>query len=339
MPEITERLISDLSVIVVTWNGDDLLRNCLSSMVSVYGGGLEIIVVDNANQCSTRELVNGFDGCKYIPTVSNLGFAGGNNIGLAYCSRRYVLLLNNDTIVHEDSFTPMVRYMTCNPKVAVVQGTMVLPLCGGELDVCGFLMTPCGPRYGRFNKKSRMVLSGKGACLMFRKSVIDDLDGVLFYDCFRNNHEEVDFCHRVWLMGYEVWFLNTPAIDHLNGRTFERLPEDRGEVTSLMIANYYSSLFTLLEWRNIFGVCGKSLFLDVVVCTLMLFSLKWRKAYVYPRALVILFLRIKMMVKVRRAVQRRRRLSDRELFAKVLVRPPFGSYFYSIRGRCVDYGF
>ena len=68
--------LNNLSVLIVTWNGDDLLNNCLSSIFRVYGDALEIIVVDNANLESTKQLVSSFKNTKYIASASNLGFAG-----------------------------------------------------------------------------------------------------------------------------------------------------------------------------------------------------------------------------------------------------------------------
>lgn len=63
----------------------------------------------------------------YVPTVRNLGFAGGNNVGLKACTRDFVLLLNNDTVVHEDSFSPLIDFLERHPKVGIVQGTMNVP--------------------------------------------------------------------------------------------------------------------------------------------------------------------------------------------------------------------
>ena len=92
-------LLNNLSVLIVTWKGDGLLKNCLDSLCNIYGDSLEIVVVDNANEESTKRLVSGFENVKYLASESNVGFAGGNNLGFAECSRKYVLLLND--IIHK----------------------------------------------------------------------------------------------------------------------------------------------------------------------------------------------------------------------------------------------
>ena len=72
-----------LSVIIVTWRNDAVLKNCLESLVAVYRREIpEVIVVDNGNQESTKSLVKRYTGIKYISCAENLGFAGGNNVGL-----------------------------------------------------------------------------------------------------------------------------------------------------------------------------------------------------------------------------------------------------------------
>lgn len=136
--------LSELSILIVTWNGDDLLRQCLDSLATVCGTAPEIIVVDNAASADTAQLVAGFQNCKYVRAEKNLGFAGGNNLGVEHCTRPYVVLLNNDTIVHADSFTPLMQYLDEHPQVGVVQGTLNLSRCGNKLDSCGSLLSPLG---------------------------------------------------------------------------------------------------------------------------------------------------------------------------------------------------
>ena len=323
----------DLSVLIVTWRGDELLRNCLDSIGRVYGStGVEIVVVDNGCFASTKEIVFCVPNAKYVASPTNLGFAGGNNLGFLHCTKKYVLLLNNDTVVREDAFSPMIEYMETHPRVAVIQGKMVLPLEGCRLDVCGYLMTPWGPRVGRTRSVTRPVLAGKGACLMFRRSILKEIGGVLFHEFFFNNHEEIDFCHRVWLMGHEVHYVDSPAIEHLSGQTFKKNPKRDVAVAALMMANYYTSLLTVLEMRSLLSIGIRSLLLDVFFFCAFVVTFKWRKGLVYPRAVVRLMGRLPLLLRIRRDIQRSRKISDRDLFNMVLVRPPYIHYLHAIRG-------
>ena len=74
---------------------------------------------------------------------------------------------------------------------------------------------------------------------MVRRSVVETLGGVLFHDHFKSYYEETDFCHRVWLSGYEVWFVPTPPIDHLLGSTSAKF--DNALIWRQYIANIFFS--------------------------------------------------------------------------------------------------
>ncbi len=222
-------IITRLSVVIVTWNGDDLLNKCLSSLCKVYGDVIEIVVVDNADSKSTRSLVSSFSGVIYVASPGNPGFAGGNNIGVRQTTRPYILLLNNDTVIHGDSFSTLVEFLETHDKVGIVQGTMNVPSLGDGLDDCGVLMTPFGiQRHLHRGEPTataklvpRKVFAAKGAMLMFKRKVLDDL-GFLFYDHFWSYYEETDFCHRARNVGWETWFVPTLPIDHICGATSSR---------------------------------------------------------------------------------------------------------------------
>ncbi|MEI9866651.1 MAG: hypothetical protein WDN00_19285 [Limisphaerales bacterium] len=92
---------------------------------------------------------------------------------------------------------------------------MQLPRFDQTLDVCGSYLTWLGlPYHYGFYKTdqpkyqhSRPIFSGKGACLMFRRDIVKRIGGFLFDDSFFCYYEESDFCHRVWLAGWEVHFV------------------------------------------------------------------------------------------------------------------------------------
>ena len=260
-----------ISVIVVTWKGDELLANCLGSLSQVYGNSLEIVVVDNANLESTRSVTAKYANVKYEAAESNLGFAGGNNLGLKYCTGEYILLLNNDTIVHEDSFGPMASFMDEHPRVGIVQGTMVIP--GFGLDDCGTMMTPLGiqrhlhrgEELPRAALGARKVTAAKGAMMMIRRKAIEDA-GFLFYDHFKSYFEETDFCRRAANCGWECWFVPTPPIDHLCGATSSKFKRDE------VWTQYFRNIFYSFA-RN-WGWWGKFVMLPAFACAAALKSPK-----------------------------------------------------------------
>ena len=257
--------IRELSIIIVTWNGDDILGNCLRSVREVYGNLPEIVVVDNAASEATHKLISGFDGVEYVSSPGNPGFAGGNNIGVRETTRPYILLLNNDTVVHGDSFSPLVEFLKAHERVGIVQGTMNIPALGNGLDDCGVLMTPFGIQRhlhrgeptASTKLSARKVFAAKGAMMMFKRTVLDDL-GFLFYDHFWSYYEETDFCHRARNAGWETWFVPTLPIDHLCGATSSRFDNK-------MVWRRYFRNILYSFWRN-FGLLGRFFTLPCFAC-------------------------------------------------------------------------
>lgn len=257
--------VSELSIVIVTWKGDDILGNCLRSVREVYGNLPEIVVVDNAASEATHKLISGFDGVEYVSSPGNPGFAGGNNIGVRETTRPYILLLNNDTVVHGDSFSPLVEFLKAHERVGIVQGTMNIPALGNGLDDCGVLMTPFGIQRHLHRGEptestklsARKVFAAKGAMMMFKRAVLDDL-GFLFYDHFWSYYEETDFCHRARNAGWETWFVPTIPIDHLCGATSSRFDNK-------MVWRRYFRNILYSFWRNL-GLLGRLFTLPCFAC-------------------------------------------------------------------------
>ena len=247
--------LSKISIVIVTYKGDDVLKDCLDSLRATCGTSPQIVVVDNSPSSSTRQLVSEHPNAIYVESPGNPGFAGGNNRALPYCDREYILLLNNDTVVKSSrSITDLVDFLEGNPSCGVVQGSIVLPRLGGKAGGCGSYLTPFGFQLARgFGvplatpglEKPTRCFSIMGAFMLFPRSLPSDTGGFLFYDHFKSYYEESDFCHRVWLSGKEVWYVPTEPILHLCGHTLGMFP--RAEMMRQYMRN---SLFSLsVNWR------------------------------------------------------------------------------------------
>jgi GT2 family glycosyltransferase len=229
-----------VSILIVNFNGARWLSGCLDTLRKAGVQDYEIVLVDNASTDESLALLQRFPEVKVLRSDKNLGFAGGNNLGLPACAGDYVLLLNNDTVVVPGFLQPLCDYLDKSPQVAVVQGKMILPRFDGCLDVCGSFLTPFGlPYHYGFYKpdgptycRNYPVFSAKGACLMFRRDIIPKVGGFLFDDDFFCYYEESDFCHRVWLSGNEVHFVDTPPIKHYMGAT-------SGDSQSAFVLSHY----------------------------------------------------------------------------------------------------
>ncbi|GAA4999767.1 glycosyltransferase [Pseudoluteimonas lycopersici] len=114
-----------VSVIVLAFNNLELTRACLDSIEAhSHWPNLEVIVVDNASSDGTREFLREWEqggaGRKAILNDGNLGFAAGNNVGLAAATGEYLVLLNNDTYVTPNWVRTLVNHLRRNPGVGIV---------------------------------------------------------------------------------------------------------------------------------------------------------------------------------------------------------------------------
>jgi len=329
--------LSELSILIVTWNGDELLKNCLDSVRRACGTEPEIVVVDNANLESTKAIVATHPNAQYIAAPENLGFAGGNNLGLPLCTRPYILLLNNDTIIHEEPFTQLIQYLKDHPKVAVVQGKMRLVRFGDVLDECGSYLTSWGevcPR-GYMHPTSTIISDGpvfhaKGACLMFKKSLITDLDGILFHSHFKSNNEDIDLCHRVWITGHEVHFVNTPIIDHLLGQTVSKIVnktfDSRGE------ANRWFSQETNFSTPSLLSIVLRYRLLWLTSALRFAFGFNVEKTKQYFKVARIHGEERKLIKLSRQRIQSTRKVSDKTIFSSIGITIPPIWHYRMLRG-------
>ena len=114
------------AIILVNWNSYALTAQCIRSLQQMsYPESATVILVDNHSADGSGEaLKNEFPHIIYIQANDNLGFTGGNNVGIAYAIQEkfdYTLLLNNDTTVDPDFLAPMVPYMETHPETGAVQ--------------------------------------------------------------------------------------------------------------------------------------------------------------------------------------------------------------------------
>lgn len=207
-----------IGVVVLNWNGKADTLACLSSLFRCTYPAFYVYVVDNASSDNSVEAVRGQFGDKPNLTVlesgGNLGFAGGNNVGIERAvadGMRYVMLLNNDTEVDAAFLEPLVNLMESDPSVGVVTSKIYFAepankiwFFGGFMDRNTGLGGPVGGQVEDIGQFNHIVDCdyATGCALMTRAEMIRKL-GVLdddyFYLC-----EDADFCFRVSDAGYRV---------------------------------------------------------------------------------------------------------------------------------------
>jgi len=111
-------------IIVLNWNGKDDTLECLGSLQQLDYPNFETVVVDNGSTDGSEDVIrSAFPSVNFIQTGRNLGYAGGNNVGIKHALSHgadYVWLLNNDTTVDPNALTALVETAQADPKIAVV---------------------------------------------------------------------------------------------------------------------------------------------------------------------------------------------------------------------------
>jgi N-acetylglucosaminyl-diphospho-decaprenol L-rhamnosyltransferase len=231
----------DLSVVIVSWNVRDLLRQCLNTVVKPGPLSLEVIVVDNASADGSVDMLRAeFPAVQLVANPDNVGFPAANNQGIAAAQGRYVLLLNSDAEVVGDGLATMVAFADAHPDVGVVGPQLLNPDGSVQssrrrlptLATAFFESTwlqPYAPRrllerYYVLDQPDGATLDVdwvKGAALMARREAIEQVG--LLDEGFFMYSEELDWCHRFREAGWRVVYLPTAQIVHHEGKSSEQV--------------------------------------------------------------------------------------------------------------------
>lgn len=313
-----------VSIIIVNWNGGKVFRDCLTSLYKIDYPNWELIVVDNGSTDSSLEYLQDEKSklLKMVQNKVNVGFAKANNQGVDIAGGKYILLLNNDTKVTPHFLRYLVGKMendhyigAAQPKIRIMDNPKLLDNSGAFLTKTGFLehwgyLASDGVEF----KSEREVFSVKGACMLVRKSLVDKIG--LFDEEFVTYMEETDFCWKVWLSGYKVMFMPGESVYHKVGFSSKR--QSQIDVNFNSFKNRITSLIKNLEIQNLISIGGTHLFLIVCLSFYYIFRLQFSKFVMIIKAILWNIIHLGRILKKREGVQRFRKISDSELFIKIM---------------------
>jgi len=255
--------VSAVAVIIVNAGVYDDLENCLNSVLSGTRLAHEVVVVDNVVEQRRLAMLEAKFGAKvrWIPMERNVGFGVANNIGVAKSSASLLLLLNPDTIVPMGAIDRLVAIFEENPKLGVLAPTLLNR--DGTTQASAYALDPsvramCLDAFGlQFlyralalhtnsararNISSRNTAWLKGACLLLRRRVWDQLSG--FDQSFYMFGEDADLCRRAREGGLQVAVTDRVRITHIGGTSYAN--SGMGERA---VRDYYSG-YELLALRQ-----------------------------------------------------------------------------------------
>lgn len=227
---------SGITFIIVTWNNEKEIVNCLSSIEKKCPLNYQVVIVDNCSSDNTVSIIkNRFPDVELIVSKENLGFAAGNNLALQYVKNDYICYLNPDTILIEDIAVPSIEFLKKHPETGLVCCRLLNPNHTIQKSCYSFL-TPFKAFVGilHINELFSKILPGKyfptfytgtepitidwayGAEMILSAEDAFKLHG--FSTEYYMYDEDMDICKRVYVdLHKNVVLLASKALIHLGG--------------------------------------------------------------------------------------------------------------------------
>lgn len=232
-----------ISVIIVNYNVRDFLEQCILSLKRALKDiPAEIIVVDNASiDGSVRMMKERFPEVRLIESADNLGFSAGNNLALKEARGAFVVLINPDTVVQEDTFSSLLQFFGDHPEASAATCKIINPDGSFSVDCRHSVPTPATafwkllgfnrlfPKsriFGRYNltyldeNEVNQVEAISGSFMMVRREMVNQV-GLLDEDFFMYC-EDIDYCHRINLAGGKIFYVPESQIIHYKGESTKK---------------------------------------------------------------------------------------------------------------------
>jgi len=211
-----------ISVVILNWNGDRIVEECLISLQTQTYHPLEIIVVDNASTDGSVDLIKmRFPDVKLIVNERNLGFGGGNNVGIQASQGRYVMILNNDTRLDSYCIEELKRSIEKEKRYGASAPKILLDGDENLLDAAGISICKDGLSIGRGRlesgdryKMEEEVFFSSGCACLFRKEMLDDIG--LFDNDFFAYADDTDMGWRARLSGWRCIYNPKAIVYHFH---------------------------------------------------------------------------------------------------------------------------
>ncbi|KKN33820.1 hypothetical protein LCGC14_0799850 [marine sediment metagenome] len=251
-----------LSIGIISYNTKEMLGDCLKSIASQGGDYLaNTTVIDNASNDGSQQLVkDGFSTVKLIENKENQGFAKAANQAIKKSDGDMVVVLNTDTVLHENSLENLIDFMKSCPQAGAV-GPLLLNPDGSnqasgrrfpsffDASIHAFLgVVAPNNRYtrryklldwDRNNKREVDWISGAAICL--RKKAAQDVG--LFDERYFMYVEDMDLCYRLWENGWKVFLLPEAKVTHHIGQSSKQF-------NNQMIKEFEKSIFRFFKKQN-----------------------------------------------------------------------------------------
>lgn len=309
----------NVSIIIVNYNGRDLVRDCLKALERQSFKDFEVLIIDNASSDISLDEIERFlkasplsFSVKLIPLNTNVGFSGGNLEGLKHANGEFVALLNNDADPDKEWLGELVKTMDNDSTVGI---------CASKLIACGTnIIDSAGDAYSTslkgfkrgegeeahlYNKREYIFGACAGAAL-YRRKMIEKIG--FFDEDFFLIHEDTDLNFRAQLNGWKVFYVPTAIVYHKVRSTIGRMSKTAVYYTLrnsefVRIKNVSFSLFLRFLPEFKLGILSEFIY----------FALKHAHPVLYFKAKIDAMRLLPVMLKKRSINMKAKKVSSKDL--------------------------
>ena len=301
------------SVIIPNWNGEELLKDCLTSLHEQTFRNLEVIVVDNnSSDNSVKYISDNFPKIKIVKLNKNFGFAKAINEGVKKSICEYIVLLNNDTLVDPKWLENLIKTADNHPDVISVNSKLLNFYNRKIIDGVGILVNEVGQARsigwleedkGQYEKE-QYIFGATGGASLFKR--LDFIKVGMFDENYFMYSEEVDFAFRAQFLGYKSIYCPKAVVFHKHKATAKKKPQhieywQFKNMTQTIIKDFPVSLLLKdFRWLKIILVYFNTIFYQI------------KNGFLWPAFITQFWLIVNLprLLKERYKIQGARKVSD-----------------------------
>ncbi len=296
-----------VSIIIVNYNGKDLLKILLNSIKKSIYHNFEIIIVDNNSTDGSKEFIKkNYNDIKLVLNEKNLGYSGINS-ALKYCKGRYILFLNNDMEIDKNCITNLVKAIKSDKNIVMIAPRLI--------NFYNKILKSDGTWISRafysghikcddLNHTKEVPYLGVG---LIKKDFVD-LFGYLFDPDYFIYAEDVDLGLRIRLTGGKTLFEPTAIIYHMHSATTKRT--SNAFTTFLMERNLLITFFKILSLKNIFLYLPYVLIIRIIAIIKDICRMKINLVVSRVKSMLFILFNISLILNKRLQTQKFRKVSD-----------------------------
>lgn len=301
-----------ISLVVVNFNGEDIIEKCISSLVKVNypKNRYEIIVVDNSSTDKSLSIIKKFLKVKLIQNKENIGYVGVNSC-LKIVKGKYLFILNNDLEMERDCLKNAVEVIEKDDKIGVVAPKFI-NYFNRKLKSSGTWISRAfyNGHYYDPKEKERIKETPYLGIELVRTSIVKKF-GYIYDPDYFIYAEDLDLSLRFRLLGYKTIFVPSAIIYHMHAITTKK--DKSYKMTFLLEKNLLSTFFKVLSWKTIILLSPYVFIMRLVAITRDLVALRFMNLFARIRAILYIIINCNNILKKRSSIQKLRAVDDKYL--------------------------